>query len=197
MTTTTSDGRLFAVVIDLPRTGATVSGSWRPNEAERHAAWELCVELSTRVPVIPLRADEGLLSEALRSLSTLFGSVRDILRRNGPSVAASRAGELSFAVLAGHLLNHELRPLLAYWHPLLDNWMAARPPDVGSREHEVRFEHAALLRELLAGELRAELLEFLDAFAKVSGGSEFVRVQLDNEDRLYSQRRRIRAQARP
>src|SRR6476661_3794583 len=112
MTTSTTDGQVYAVAIDLPRTGVTVSGSWRPSDVERSAAWDLCVELATRVPVIPLREDEGLLTEALASMSAVFGSVRDILRRHGPGVAVSRPGELSFAVLAGHLINQELRPVL-------------------------------------------------------------------------------------
>lgn len=30
-----------------------ISGTWEPNDAERRAAWELYVELVTRVSVVP------------------------------------------------------------------------------------------------------------------------------------------------
>lgn len=46
----------------LPR---EISGTWEPDEAERRAAWELCVELITRVAVVKLGTAEGLLREAL------------------------------------------------------------------------------------------------------------------------------------
>jgi hypothetical protein len=193
MTTSTSDGQLFAVTIELRRTGVTIGGTWRPNDCERRAAWDLCVELATRVPVIPLRADEGLLSEALGSLHAQFAAVREILRTHGPEVASSRPGELSLAVLAGHLVNQVLRPVVAYWHPLLTDWMDQRPPQVGRRHWEEQFEHSPDIRKLLEHDLRKELLEFTDAFAKASGGNEFVRVQIDNEDRQYSRRRRGQA----
>ena len=62
---------------------------------------ELLVELTTRVPVIPLRPNEGLLREALTSLHTLFQETRGILRRSGAEIAADRRGELSMAVITG------------------------------------------------------------------------------------------------
>jgi hypothetical protein len=195
MTTSTSDGRLFDVVIELPRTGTTIAGTWRPNEAERFAAWELTIELATRVPVIPLRDDEGMLTEALSSLHAQFGAVRGILRRHGPDLANSRTGELSFAVLAGQLVNQVLRPVLAYWHPLMENHMDQCPSGTGKRDHERNFDEFARLKNLIVRDLRADLLEFTDAFAKASGCGEFVRVQLDNEDRLYSEFRRQQARA--
>src|SRR5437016_864259 len=40
-----------------------ISGTWEPNEDERKAAWELHVELVTRIAVVPLGADDGLLRE--------------------------------------------------------------------------------------------------------------------------------------
>ncbi|WP_370135611.1 hypothetical protein [Streptacidiphilus sp. EB103A] len=63
-----------------------IAGTWEPNDAERRAAWELYVELVTRVSVVPLGTDEGLLREALSSLYSLFGTTREVLRRHGPEV---------------------------------------------------------------------------------------------------------------
>ena len=124
-----------------------LSGSWEPNDAERRAAWELYVELTTRVSVVPLREDEGLLREALTSLYSLFGTTREILRRYGPQVAEpKRNGQYNFGYLAVAMLNFGVRPLLATWHPELQDWESRRPADRSRRDHEHAWPQAAQLR---------------------------------------------------
>ena len=54
--------RQVQVKLTIPFLGE-VSGTWEPDEAERRAAWELYVELATRVAVVPLGPGEGLLRE--------------------------------------------------------------------------------------------------------------------------------------
>src|SRR6266536_2347761 len=54
------------VKLTIPFVGE-VSGTWVPDDAERQAAWELYVELTTRIAVVPLGPNEGLLREALSS----------------------------------------------------------------------------------------------------------------------------------
>jgi hypothetical protein len=66
------------VKLTIPFVGE-VSGTWEPDQAERHAAWELYVELVTRVAVVELGPEEGLLREALSSLHALC-EVAEILR---------------------------------------------------------------------------------------------------------------------
>src|ERR671939_642463 len=106
------------VKIGIPYIG-DVEGTWEPDESERRAAWEMYVELVTRISVVELQPGEGVLGEALSSLYTLFGSTRDILRKYGPSVAEPKGkGNLSFGYLAVAILNGALRPVLAKWHPL-------------------------------------------------------------------------------
>lgn len=127
-----------------------ISGTWEPNEDEGNAAWELYVELVTRIAVVPLGQEEGLLSEALSSLYSLFATTRDILRRYGPVVAEPKpGGQYSFGVLAVAMLNYGLRPLLARWHPELEDWEAARPESLSRGEHERAWEHAGQLRAAL------------------------------------------------
>ena len=55
-----------------------LSGTWVPDDDERSAAWEMYVELVTRVSVVGLGPGEGLLREALTSLYQLY----DITREN-------------------------------------------------------------------------------------------------------------------
>ena len=127
-----------------------ISGTWEPNDDERKAAWELYVELVTRISVVPLGPDEGLLREALSSLYSLFATTRDILRRYGPGVAEPKpGGQYSFGTLAVAMLNIGLRPMLARWHPALEDWEAGRPERLSRGEHERAWDQAADLRAAL------------------------------------------------
>jgi len=102
------------VSVDLADTnGNGIRGTWQVNDKEQQAAWEIYVELVTRVPAVELRPDEGLLREALTSLYTIFHSTRKILRNYGPEVARSKDNDgVSFAYLSVNLLNTVLRPVL-------------------------------------------------------------------------------------
>ncbi|MFV0257775.1 MAG: hypothetical protein ACK5PP_04925, partial [Acidimicrobiales bacterium] len=128
-------------------------GEWEVDRAEQVAAWEMYVELSTRISVVPLDPDDGLLREALASLYTLFGSTRDILRRHGPGVAKvpttvnDRSDRYSFGYLATWVLNGAVRPTLAKWHPLLDDWEAGRPDGTSRRAHERAWNRHDELRD--------------------------------------------------
>jgi hypothetical protein len=122
----------------------TISGTWEPNDAERAAAWELYMELVTRVAVVPLPAGQGLLREALTSLYSLFASTRGILREAGPEIAEpKKSGEYNFGYLAVAMLNYALRPLLTRWHPALADWEAHRPADRSRGDHEQAWPAAA------------------------------------------------------
>lgn len=141
-----------------------LSGVWEVDDAQRQAAWEMYVELVTRIAVEPLEADEGLLREALSSLFTLFAETRRILKAGGPAVARPRVGELlTFGQLAVDVLNQAIRPVLAKWHPLLTEHEASR----GSKSmtaHERDWEFAGALRTDLAS-LRAQVTNYADLLA--------------------------------
>jgi hypothetical protein len=90
----------FQVDLSVPGIGG-VSGTWKPDDSERRAAWEMYVELVTRIAVVKLHPEEGLLREALSSLYSVFGSTRQILREHGPEVAKPKGGgDLSFGYLS-------------------------------------------------------------------------------------------------
>jgi hypothetical protein len=146
-----------------------ISGTWEPNDAERRAAWELYVELVTRVSVVPLRAEEGLLREALSSLYSLFATTREVLRRHGPEVAEpKRSGQYNFGYLAVAMLNFGVRPLLASWHPSLEDWETRRPADRSRRDHEQLWPQGDELREALK-ETRRILTVYADLLASACG----------------------------
>ena len=129
-----------AIDVSFGFPGMSLSGTWQPDEAERQAAWELLVELSTRVTIAGIDDDEGLMSEALASLHDLFATTRGILRTHGPVVARSGgSGNLSFGVIAVRVLNDVLRPILNEWHPRLTAHEQERPPSVSAVEWEREF----------------------------------------------------------
>ena len=119
----------FKVSLNLPFGLGGVEQTWEPNDAERRAAWELYVELATRVATAPLQPNAGLHRDALDSLYALFAITREILRRYGPEVAQPNdEGFASFGTLAVTILNEALRPLLRTWHPLLQDHEDQRQP---------------------------------------------------------------------
>ncbi|MFF3983821.1 hypothetical protein [Streptomyces sp. NPDC001797] len=146
-----------------------IAGTWEPNDAERRAAWELYVELVTRVSVVPLREDEGLLREALSSLYSLFNTTREVLRKYGPDVAEPKKNDqYNFGYLAVAILNYGLRPLLASWHPTLEDWENRRPADVSHRDHEHAWPKAGELRTALR-DTRTILTDYADLLATACG----------------------------
>jgi transcriptional regulator with XRE-family HTH domain len=140
-----------------------------PDDAEKQAAWEIYIELVTRVPVANLENDRGILREVLSSLYSLFQTTRTILRDLGP-VKARPDGEANWYVpyLGVSMLNTTLRPLLSKWHPLLQDYEEKRPGSVGVLEYERQWENYAELRQEIGG-LRKALLDYANALAEIAG----------------------------
>lgn len=133
--------------LGLPWGLGKVGGVWAPDEQERLAAWEMLIELSTRVATVQLPAEQGLLREALDSLYCLFDITREILRRHGPSVSRPRPPRtVSFAFFAIAVLNAGLRPMLSYWHPVLSDYEQERPPGASSLDWETAWDRSPELR---------------------------------------------------
>lgn len=111
---------------------------------QAHAsAFAIQVELSTRVGLRPLSRSEGVLSEALASLHSLFGTVRaavqDWNRRGDQNEQTLRIAE--------ELLNGVLRPFLDRWYPLLRAYEDAAEPGEALVDREARWEHAEQFRQ--------------------------------------------------
>lgn len=127
------------------------------NDAKR-TAWEIFVEVSTRISTQPLGEEEGFLREALTSLYRLFGRTRDLLAQAQPTKVT---GGRTVEYLALTMLNHELRPFLSLWHPRL-----ARFEQTGKDEADWD-DNAAFRRDL--EQLRQHLVEFSLSFARLAG----------------------------
>ncbi len=157
--------KLKKVTVKLP----WVEGEWEADEEQQLAAWEMYVELVTRIAVQPLGAEDGLLREALNSLYSLFGETRRILKAHGPAVAIpAHKGALTFGALAIDVLNRSLRPLLARWHPQLQAHEGTRPATVSPGAHERAWKGHDELRGALE-KCRLELIQYADLLADASG----------------------------
>ena len=55
---------------------------WTPKDADRDAAWELYIELLTRITTQELPDDSGDEKSALDSIHKIFGLTRRIIKKN-------------------------------------------------------------------------------------------------------------------
>jgi hypothetical protein len=110
-----------------------LEGEFNPRDADRAAAWELYIELLTRVTTQYLAPEHGDEKSALDSVYAIFPLTRETLKRQG-----SGSGE--FAKLAIPVLNQLIRPFTAKWHRLS---LSGAFRDT-AKCHEFRTELAAL-----------------------------------------------------
>lgn len=76
---------------------------------DREAAWDLYVEMLTRITTQPLPTEDGSEPQALASVYSLFPTTREILRSRGRKT-------IEFTKLAVPVLNQVVRPFTAKWH---------------------------------------------------------------------------------
>ena len=88
-----------------------LKAEFKPKEHDKEAAWELYIELLTRITTQTLPIDVGDDKTALTSVYSLFQITRDILKDKG-------SGSIQFAKIAIPVLNQVIRPFTAKWHKL-------------------------------------------------------------------------------
>ncbi len=82
---------------------------WSPKEADKDAAWELYIEMLTRIATQHLGPEHGDEKTALDSIHSLFPLTREIIKRHGRD-------SLEFTKIAVVVLNQTVRPFTAKWH---------------------------------------------------------------------------------
>ncbi len=130
---------------------------WRPSDPDKDAAWDLYVELLTRIATQPLPDLEGIEKTALDSVYSLFPTTRAILKARGRQC-------VEFTKLAIVVLNQQVRPFTAKWHKISVDGGFSKP------ETCQQFR-----RELLA--LQVQLLTYARALADIAGVEDLT--QLD------------------
>ena len=84
---------------------------WNPQEADKNAAWDMYIELLTRITTQPLADEHGDEKTALDSIYSLFPITREIIKNNGRDC-------IEFTKIAVIILNQKIRPFTAKWHKL-------------------------------------------------------------------------------
>ena len=84
---------------------------WEPSDPDKNAAWNLYIELLTRITTQRLPDGDGTEEAALESVHKIFGLTRSTLKEHG------RKAE-NFTRVAIIVLNQVIRPFTAKWHRL-------------------------------------------------------------------------------
>lgn len=87
---------------------------FNPSEPDKNAAWDLYIELLTRITTQKLETDHGDEKSALKSIFSLFETTREVIKTNG-------RGCTEFTKIAVIILNQKVRPFTAKWHKVLIN----------------------------------------------------------------------------
>jgi hypothetical protein len=135
-----------------------------PDEVQQKAAWELYVELATRISVSRVVGDKGSIRDALSSLYSIVNTTREILRKAGPSVAT---GPNSFGPIAIKVINQGIRPFLDTWHAELLHYEQSRPPESNPIDYEHHWEKYDNFWDELAG-FQEEMMEYITALAFIA-----------------------------
>jgi hypothetical protein len=84
---------------------------WKPQDEDKTAAWELYIELLTRITTQSLDPAHGDEKTALDSIFSLFAITRQVLKNNTRNCT-------EFTKIAIVVLNQVIRPFTAKWHRL-------------------------------------------------------------------------------
>ena len=84
---------------------------WNPKDADKDAAWDLFIELLTRITTQELPVEHGDEQTALESIFKIFGLTREIIKHRGREC-------MEFTKIAVLVLNQIIRPFTAKWHRL-------------------------------------------------------------------------------
>ena len=78
-------------------------------DADKKAAWDLYIELLTRITTPMLPEEYGDEEGVLESIHSLFKTTRDVLKANGPAC-------VQLTKIAVVVLNQKIRPFTSKWH---------------------------------------------------------------------------------
>ena len=102
-----SDFHLEKISLNVMGVGLALDVNFSAEDQD--AAWELYIEMLTRIVTQPLPSEDGDEQTALDSVYSLFPTTREILRRRG-------RGTIQFSKVAIPVLNQVVRPFTAEWH---------------------------------------------------------------------------------
>jgi hypothetical protein len=135
--------------------------TFQTNTDMRQAALRMFFQAATRVATRPLDDGSGNLREALTSLKALFDMYREPLESGNAPPPPAHGDSVHELVL--DILNFELAPFLATWHPRLRAFEEAHPD-----EDESAWPENAAFRQALR-ELQSNLRPYIIGLGEIAG----------------------------
>ena len=132
---------------------------WTPKDEDKNAAWDMYIELLTRIATQPLDITHGDEKTALESIYSLFGITRKILKDSSRNC-------IEFTKIAVLILNQVVRPFTAKWHKLSLE---------GAFDHP---ESCQLFRSELSS-LQKELQQYTKMLADMAGVEDLTELEDD------------------
>ena len=130
---------------------------WAPQVADKDAAWDMYIELLTRITTQALPNDDGIEETALESIYNIFGITREIIKTHGRDCQG-------FARIAIVILNQVIRPFTARWHKLASE---------GAFDNK---EQCRLFRSELSG-LQTKLTNYCKMLSEISGVEDLTKME--------------------
>jgi hypothetical protein len=131
------------------------------NNADKNAAWEMYVELLTRITTQHLEPESGDEATALRSIHSIFATTREILKKHGKEC-------VTFSKIAIVVLNQIIRPFTAKWHKKSVNNAFEKP------------DECAIFREELAY-LQKQLRNYTKLLSDIAGVEDLTDLEKDGD----------------
>ena len=130
---------------------------WHPSDPDKDAAWDLYVELLTRITTQPLPDEDGIEKTALESVHKLFDLTRETLKTHGRSC-------IHFTRIAVVVLNQVIRPFTARWHKLSEEGAFNNPENCKEFRQELR-------------ELRADLVNYTKLLSDLANVEDLTEIE--------------------
>ncbi|BAQ14689.1 hypothetical protein FDB72_10450 [Clostridium botulinum] len=134
-----------------------MEAEFKPNCADKKAAWELYIELLTRTATQEIPKDCGDEEAALESIHKLFGITREIIKKYGYKC-------IEFTKISIVVLNQILRPFTTKWHKLSKNNVFNNP------------EQCKIFREDL-DEIQSKLIMYTRMLASMSDVEDLTNIE--------------------
>ncbi|HLP38085.1 hypothetical protein [Lacibacter sp.] len=128
-------------------------------DSDKAAAWELYVELLTRVATQQLSKDGGDEKQALQSIYNIFPLTREILKKNGPDC-------FEFTKIAVVVLNQIIRPFATKWHKTLNY------------DQEIDMPTKNEFRSSLES-LRVDIIRYAQLLSEIAGVEDLTELELE------------------
>lgn len=133
---------------------------WKPSDPDKVAAWDLYVELVTRITTQPLPDEDGVEQTALASIHDLFDLTRQTLKDHGRSC-------IQFAKIAIVVLNQVVRPFTAKWHRKSQDGAFASPDECQQFRQELQV-------------LQTQLRNYTRLLAELAGVEDLTEIEAED-----------------